>query len=841
MSNAQAIQEAIERESSFPISDRAAEIEASLLREDTNESDDDFAQKYFASQGGLGSSPPPDLHTRFALGVLGNTFEEQVATFRLIHPDGQLQRVPTTGMYVFRETSEQPFRRLDPTFWKGLSGTDIGKEIMGDVLDMGDDAFEILGEAAFLSIFKRPGFNKVITTRLGRLGFGAAFGTSVQEATQLVAGTQRQPFASFAALAALEGSASIVGGTLGIGASKAIEAVRGSRGIANITERGRKALVAGRRLGTLPPIPAQVADLPILQFLAKQSAVHVGRLQQYIRKQREQIQQRLKSIVDPIARRRFRARTEQALDQAETDIVEAVRKNLQIGTKPKDARQTFRALTQLFEGWWDTSRRDVDTLFDVARQIEEPTFNASPILRAAIEVEASAIGRSAPKQKPTGLLGAAGEPLTREVKGDIVRRQISPELQGIINRIKGLDPAVAPVTDPATGITTSAVDQLRNIRSDLADLTIPGAKGARLPEAQATKLRRSIDEVLEDPTNTNPQFLAAWKAANKRAARRFNIREQAAVMELAAKKIPPEEFVQSLVKPGSSEKLIQLRKVLGPKGFDRIRDFAKAEIIKDPATFAAKLKALDPTTKRILFPGTNRKVLFDAAGKLEALGKTNLRSMLAKQSSVESFIDEVVGQNNTAAIAALNDLVTRVGGRGSALGKSTRAAVLDSIFRKVQAEDRIGPKVDPARLKSIMDDFRKKGLTKFLEIADVRKLLALRDLTQVADISIDAGTALIGAQTAATGARGVTDAAARTRFIATMLRMVGVGRMMTTDRGQRILTGKGQKVIVNTELFQMIGGFAGTLLSDFDVEGGKKQENEFARFELLKDRAGSAP
>ncbi|MGI9306951.1 MAG: hypothetical protein ACR2P5_06565, partial [Gammaproteobacteria bacterium] len=551
------------------------EVRRQLGHEGIPQDDDDLLAS-FVGQESLGE-PTPDPGLRAFLSVMGDTFQEQQLALAQIRPDAELFRVPVTGDILFRNNPDEQFRKLDVGFFEALGlavedaaefhrtrrgdpGARIGREIEADIADIAGDIPEILGETATLVLFRRPGAG--VMQDIVRMTPGAVGGEFAQQFGQTLAGTQLETFEQQRRRALGAGAESIIGGTIGAGIGGAINIFRG-RGISNVPLEGVEAMAAAERIGTLPLLPSQVSDVPIIKLLGRQSQALVSRIGRYLTEQERRTTASLRSLVDPQARRQFITQTVNAVNQASKDIIDLTIQAAAI-TRPRSFRDAGRALQQGIAQWWRTTGVDVDNLYRTARSIDEPRFNASP---AIAEAQRLVEGIQAPT-----------------IAGDTIRAgEIDPQLFNIAQRITQLDP------------TTQTVDSLRALRQEIHDLTVPGIEGPRLGTAQAQGLKGALNDVLRNPTNNNPVFVRAWGVADEAASRRFTTREQAAIVDITRHQ-RPSVLAQELARPGQLDNLVIVRQALerkAPEHWQRFTEAFRADLVSEPGNITARLDAFD--------------------------------------------------------------------------------------------------------------------------------------------------------------------------------------------------------------------------------------------------------
>jgi hypothetical protein len=786
-------------------STEAEKAVAMFDRQQKQVSDVDFAAHFVGQDTIEGESMTAD--DRFLLGLLGDTFDEREAVFLGSNPEGEMVEIPTTDMVLFRNNPGEKFRRVNRPFSESIASGDIretGRDIAGLA---GSEGLNIAGEAVSLAVSKRPGGGRVLTDML-RLGVGGAGGEAVQQGVQAAAGTQEETAAEITNRIGSEGLVSVVGGTLGAAAGGAVNLARG-RSLFRVTPEGERAVAAAGRLGVDEPLPIQLVDSPFLRLLGRQSQALLPRINRSLRAQQEQLRGVLRGAVDRKARGRLLDTAGRAFDQSNRNI-----QNL-LMTASRSGKKSFRKASQGIQEkvtqWWKTSGDTVDALYRHSRDIEEPSFDLRPALAVAEDVRA---GVRAPGI-PEDVLDEAGEVIGQEIPSVQVR-SFESALSREIDKLRAIDPDLPTVEGFSTPLET-----LREIRANLRDLTLPGPEGMRQSNALAIKLRSAVEDVIEAASHENPEAIAAYKKAQRAAAKRFATREQAAVVDLLNTETPA-KFAASLIQPNSVDNLIALTRAGGREALEEVQDLFVNELGRDPAKITQRLAAFDTPTLNMLLPKDTRAVATEAGKRFDELFSTNIARSRQKQSRVRGFVKDVFDTEDTARIDNTFKLVNKTGGRNGDFGQSVRAAIIDEVWQRAQivleSSSGVGPgfrKIDAKRLNAVLDDFNERGLLQFLTIGEKKMLRNVELVQRVADVlTPDAGTSLQAASAVA-GLRELSGSALRT-----FAENFGVGKLMTGERLRSLLIGTatGRAQPKPTTAFKLIGAVAANLTTDINSE-----------------------
>ena len=288
---------------------------------------------------GQGSLDEPDLRGKIAA---ADTRNEKIAEFKARYPEGELIFVPGKGTaestlegvpskygageILFRRNPNEPFTRLDSSFFKGG-----GNEFLSDFAEfVYDDAGVIFGEilagskkfAKFVSPFVKPvpflgtaltGFELLpLMTRMAIYGGG---GELVQEAIQELRGINEQTFSEIADTAAYKSLVSFVGTGVAEPVIRKFGDIFTGRGLFKKTDEAGSAQQAVRRINEIlqelkiyndqgeilqiAPLPANLlVDNQIVQRIGKQTAATGGLLSGQYRQINEALSQALEKVGD---------------------------------------------------------------------------------------------------------------------------------------------------------------------------------------------------------------------------------------------------------------------------------------------------------------------------------------------------------------------------------------------------------------------------------------------------------------------------------------------------------------------------------------------------------------
>lgn len=785
-----------------------------------NISSEQFAARYVGQEdiGGEATS----AYERGMLGILGDTFEEQQAVFNVLNPDGELLQIPDTDITLYRRKPTERFRKIDKSFAQALAEGELGRELMASASGLaGREALNITGEAIGLGVAKRPGGGTLLR-QLGRLAVGGAGGETAQQALQAVRGTQRETLGGQAGRVAQEAGFSVVGGTLGAGFGGGINLVRG-RGMFRTTPEAKEAVKAAGRLGVEEPLPFQMIENPVLKLWGRQAQALVPSINRALRSQQEMLKKTFKGLYDKRERGAFVKRAGELVETSSRQLIDSL--IYATRHRGKDLHKVTESMQDVITRWWDTSGKTVDRLYETARAIEEPTLNLGPTLKKANEISAGVKGVG--RQPPTDAAS-----LQTAIETPIVQvREIESSLAQEINKIQKLNPNL-----PVEEGFASPVDVLLEINHNLRDIAERGKLiGARQPQLQAKSLIKSINEVLDNPISGN---IAAWKTARRAAKRRFDTREQAAVIDILNTD-EPTKHVHKIIGPESFDSLVMLSRAGGKPLLNEARNAFSQTLVKDPWNLSKTLADYDEPTLRMLMPDKEmRRVVRGVGASFDTLSKSGLPNALERQTRVQGFVSQLIDRSDTAGIDALGQIMGRAGGKNSRFGSSLRAAIIDEFYRRATEVASTGPlrgmeKLTARGMNKTFDQFSETGLLQFLDIAEKKAMRNIEILQRAADVAgADAGTSLQAAEAVA----GLRTASASA--ISTLIENMGMGRLMTNKYGRMLLAGGGKKEAMDTSTYKLLGAIALNVSTQIRGDTENREFNALSARRALPPSAG---
>jgi hypothetical protein len=699
----------------------------------------------------------PGAGLRFQLGRAQN-INEMNNIFTKKYPAGLIERAPVTGDMIYKENA-----RDENEDWKPLRGNlDNLGEVGRRLAEFGGSTVApLVGEAAGLALTR--GRNTI--PRLAATVAGGGAGGGADELAKDMQGV-RSEGASYADRVLKESAFSALGFLGGEGMIRMWNSLRGG-GLLDTRPGFREAEVARQEVNRLLPADQQLPEFtlgqsaraPIFERFEKLTGPVAAPLREHAMATRESMSWLRNHYADGSGRYpQARAEIEQAFNNASNDLLKQI--------TPRSMADAGKGMSDGLARYTANSKRVIDQVYDEARMVEAPQFDIRPLQeRAQSMLEGM--------QRP----GIDGQP--------VQLARVTPELQQHLENIVRLDPNAADL------------DALRQLSSDLFPLTVvqPGDV-ARRPEAAAMAIRSELRGVLQNPMNSNPDFVARWRHADTMNTRRETTLEKALVGSIAAseRNLTREtlsQLAESLTHRNQSENLRYVRGIVGPENYRKLREAAEYSIMHDaienPAAALARLDGLDSPTRAMLFPQARAQALRDVANGANRLQQSGVRQALERQSELMPMVHEIISTNSSAGVAELGNMIRAAGGLNSDVGKAVSSAILDrGLDIGLQGK---ALQVNREALRSYEKQIRNMGLHRLMSTADREMLRNMDRMSDQLKTVLDTGASLQGAETAAQILKGNNLA---DRMIV-LLRYAGLARLSTFPPFRRWATGTGKK------------------------------------------------
>jgi len=751
------------------------------------------------------AGPLRDMGLRTALSFKGDTIEEKQIAFKKAYPEGELAMDTHSGKLTFRKNPNDPMTFVDKPFLQGIKDLD-GTEFLTDVFELASSVPHLAPEIALAISPAGRGWGW-IKNALVYGGIGAT-GEGLRQVGQEMSGTQKESFTEAYRDRPLKSALWSAGGaTAGKLLENVVSGVKGygGGGFFKVQEEGRNLQRAAKELGMPEPLPGQVLTTgfgsTLIRRLTAQSKMTYGNLNDYVRNMEDS----LRGAIDALGNKESFNAIVNGITKAAKDAENNLLK--EIKNVPKDANFTTagRNIQNAIIKFEKTSGNEVSLLYGVAKNLaknQNVTLDFNNVvsvaknLKKGVEAELKVTVKDADKglqelKKKWGL----GKPKNVNVS------PLDKELLNVINDIIKINP---DTITPEIAIA---------LRQRLFDLKTPNAgEVAKRAEYLAGKLYDSITKSFDNPKAIGDEnFTRAWKLANRKASNRFSKLEQVSIRH-ALKTDQPETIAKNMVSGSwKSSNITQIRKLVGKDKWKKIEPHFISEIIGDGTNILTNLKKFDKFTLNSLIGSNNVRFISRIANQMENLKALPVRTVEADNLAVRPYMAELLKGTNFKNVAGLKDLLNS---SPKALD-SFRAGLIDNIVQNstIMKEGRM-----LINYELLQGTLKKLELSNVLQILKPEQLKTLKNAEYVTNMmkSMDDMGASLQAAATISGLRSGTKAA-----IKTLLENVGVGRLLSSKWGRRLLIGGAKEGMPQRETLKALTFF----LSELDLRQIKEENN----------------
>jgi len=626
-----------------------------------------------------------------------------------------------------------------------------GKEFLTDMSELVLEHPEMLTSIGVTLATKNP------NTILGNM---ALFGTTgvategVVQAGQEVFGTNKETFGETLQRALVTGIIESGGAGAGVLLQRLVNAFRGG-GLFKVSNEARIADQSMKELGIGELTVGQITNSPYLQKLAGQSAATSGVIVDVIQNQ----QRELKQVMSQINPKNYDDLVNQLSKLEEKQFATALN---QLGkrnfvSETAAGKEVSKAIAQ----WEKLSQHKVGAAYNSAYKIlsdkgQDLFFDTSPVFRTAESLK-------------KGIQAI-------DIKGNPVNvKPLQAELLDVVNQITKLPPE------------SMTFDVLNAFRQRVYDLKqIPTTQvGIRTEQRQAGELYDTLTQTIKNPTSKDGGFVKAWNKANNMASKRFQQLDQIAVINAAGTEAPA-LLAKRLFSLNEPTTINTLKKMFYP-GMRRGRGPGSAEWSKVQDAFIAEFlsnsKTLDmiggtstQSIKAILGPRANNFI--KSINDIYKIQKNGLNIMNSEELA-KPFIDNLL----SSAGKNLNQVKKLVGSMSTDAGTQVRAGIIDNIIRRSTTTVDNVETISASTYQNIIKDYADKGILDLLTTAERKALQDVDNVVGFIGSQADVGTSIVG------GSVVKESSDLKGSAIISLLRNVGVGKLLTSKTGKFILTG----------------------------------------------------
>lgn len=670
---------------------------------------------------------------------------------------------------------------------------------------------------------------------------GAIAGEAGQEGIQAKRGIAGEEFQQVAERAALQGVYEFAGAKIfGVPVAAAINMFKGA-GLFGVRAGGREAIRSAEALG-LGELPLNlVMASPLVRRLANQSSAIVSTIPMHM----EMLEVGMVRLLDD------HARVLHDMSTVNMSVILRVADTEEQLLMNKVFAQTNRGAVSLTEGGqalgraiaeWDLKSRGlVDAAYTVARRFGTPKFDTVPLEVAVRQAEdlAQQLGQTADRsglndlvRQIDGLLASrtGTDPtkitrIQREIArisdadaardGSLAARRQHFERQ--LEREQNRGELLIPGRRMPNGEIQDATDQLNFIRTVTGDLAQP-LPGQRVTASNrvANDLRKAIDGVLDNPTNTDPAFVAAWSDARGVANRRYIVRDQTVLVEtiqrvrqsFAATTDEPafEVALQSLVarlgRFGEAENIANwklLKRVMPLDEIEKVKSSIVTSLLNSPELLTGRLQSANRDVLAEIFSPRDIGSLLELGTGWDLWARVGVRESVQRQFALGATVGEMVVRSDGASVHLLLDVVQRNGGVDGEVGRTVRAGLFD-FLRRSSIEFKEGTdRINYGKWQATLKNLAQNDANRFFTTDEWQFLLNVRNVQSFLEAGADVGASMSGAA-AGRGLARLNPMAMRTYFENIIL-----ARAFLSPKWRRRLVGSGGTKI-DSDFLKLLAG-----------------------------------
>jgi hypothetical protein len=748
---------------------------------------------------------------RAGLAFWGDTLAEKYRHFKKSYPQGEIARNPDDGELYYRKTPEGPFNKIDPNMFTDPGGW---SDLPSDVLEFGaQEGLTLLGETLAFAALRRPPLAAAdrvrtllgrvlrgIRTRpsalgeeagwlehTGRAGLGAGAGEVSRQLAQTLGGTQQettgQQLGRAGEMAAYAGLGELATKPI----IKGIGAIRGIP-LARLREGVDPALRAAKRFRLPHLTPGQTVVNPILTRLERMGRTMSTKMITHFEDQIKSARKAWSSLVNSGANQNtITANIKRAVDDAES----AIYRQANVRWKSLDSARTGEAIMAGVMKWDELAKKSITRLYNRARSAETPTYDISNLKTVADDV-VEGVRYSAPSETVgTGLIDAAGVPITREVPRDRrLGQQLNQAVREVVETVRDLNPDLPSVTH-AGGRIDDATEQLKELRRELWDIKTPAPGDVRRQEHRdAARLYDAISKVMNNPVLDTEDGARLWHEAAGAASDRFMKLDKAILMQVLKTDVRggASDLARSVIARGNQSDLEDLKDVLPGIRFMDISNFAAREIFDNPAL----LKTMDKDVLKTLFRQPdldNIRGIVDDFERIRTVGADLSKRFADNTNQRKGLTQFLLG----ATPRQTEDFIETISSHPESIDL-IRQTVLDGMAESAIVRDSF----DPATFLSIYDKMNDSGLFREGALWTGDQLQNIKDLSRYIEVSSglsksqiqDAGTSLMAAEAVSPTAVATQGLSALPVMLHKVLLVGGFGKLLTSRAFSRIIRGR---------------------------------------------------
>ena len=713
-----------------------------------------------------------DIKTRSMLGF-GDTLAEKQAIFRSQYPEGELD-VNDDGALVFKKEPAENWQLVDAEQKQWVEYAPDGTPTtVTDITDLPNDVAELLAsdagalgaEAAAAFI---PGGGWIVKGT--RAMIATYFGELAQEKIEDMYAWGPEDTWSEEQLRAL----GKMGATAaGVGLYKIGESVINfstGAGILSLKPGAREALLAAKRQGLVSPTVGSVAKARFFEKLEAQSEAITGHFSEYVKAARTQVAQKLKGFTDLNAGKYLvDGRMKEALDVHRDMFIALARAK---GRNMKDVGTTMLEGVDLYRKGSQNIVRDA---YNAVKQYGKPDFDYTNFNQRMKEIlSENKIHVMHDVQARKNIFDPRGPIVRKPLTKDLVK--MSKDMREFVNDIQNLDP------------TKTTLDELIALRSRAYDLGMTPSKGGVEPaHSTAVKIYDALTDLMKNPRNADPAFQKAYQNAQEIALERFSTLDIINVIGVVRGKDTVSNMAKHVISRMDEQSIQTLQRVLNREEWEMVQAGYAKHLTDNPMTMKAAIENSDPAVRKYMLTKNEERDLLNIGGILEDVHVTSgLRQAVDDYTEVMEVAKAALINNKSGNVEKLLTIARNNPEAKTAMRAGIFEYVMEASLRYTKKE--ADKEIQSVAIKKLVDDVLRGPTGKLLETRDK---VFLRDISKVVhfyNASNDIQASLAGGAIVSRAAH--LDARA---FLA-VLRVIGIGNVMTTKTFQRIAVGWGDNI-----------------------------------------------
>jgi len=708
----------------------------------------------------------PWLRTKIAA---AETWETKQELFKKDFPDGELAK-DADGTIKFIKNPSEHWQAMDPS----ASMSPVG-DIPADVGEfIGGDTGQIIGETiGAISASKGGGF----VWNLLKIGMAGMLGDVVQEqyedkylgwdASDNEMNRVGQHLTKF--------GFSIVGGGVFQLGNKTFNAFTGS-GFLELPKDARMAIMQAKEMGINPPTIASITKSKGWAKVEAQADSITNKISDYTEQAQLQIKARLETNINSKdGQYLIDGGLERDLDIYWQDsIANAKVSNKSMGESGDDF---FEAMSQ-----WDTdSQTYVGAAYSKARELEAPQLDIAGMQKRIADVESSKQVATIKMQKQAqNVFDTKGKMAPKKVTEPVT--QHSQKVQEKMDLIARLDPERVDM------------DQLIYLRTELWNMKKPSADGTMSEDAlQAGELYRQVSKTMNKPLNGG---LAGerYSAAAALAAKRFQLKDQMTVLDLAKKidkQAPSSKAIAQIIGEADESSMKQIQNLLKfhttPETGNMWKSVQEAfvnDLADTPLDIVGKLDKMRPAARKMLVSPEDEKMLRAVGEQIMDLNRSGIQKAVQEQATVKGMVDKVLLQGKDGNTLALKGFLEK----NPHAHQVMKSAMYENLVEKItQFGVKDGKLINEKSFASIVRDTVDSPVGKmFINAQDRQMLNKIGPIVKFYFNSGDIQASLLGGEIMA----GITRLEAKSMI--QLIKYNSLGSVLTNKPFIRWMTGTGK-------------------------------------------------